>query len=639
MIKSIQFSSNRNSEILNNVIIAPPSADRGSISVICGKNHSGKTYIVDKLQKCIFKRNEQLEINPDTAIYRNDVDKVYVDYCSNQHQIIKSVFVPRISKITELIQGVSVISKNNHVSSEELRKPEKYSQVQIKNGLELFFYECINYHFDQTSKKILKDEWFGENSFEYRINILNKLDTKFIHSTQRNNPVIKIFEKLTQGRLYFGVNQLNSKERGKIPVFELSLAFTESNNIGIGAWSEGQKVLFSILVLIYYIKPDVLIFDEIENHLHPEYISSLMEFLRENVKQTIITSHHPHIIFSNHVDIVNYLELSKLTEELPDKLLKSNKENIRPLKQKNIILSKNYSKILSAYKLFDAYDNRLLRFSSSSISDLNEVLVDTFTSLFNYEIIAPNSKNKPDLQAQKLYEIFEKRFQEKSLKVLEFGAGEGRLLINIDKILKTFEKNKIEWYLYEPFEEPRIKLQANLAKHNYKSLINICSERPNDKFDFIVIPNVLHELTPNTIANILWYCTNSLTKGGSIIIVELFPLLKPEKYAVPLRSTEWTKLARLLGFRAVSNPINFKNAIHEAYFTQISIPSEMFILNEVQVANQIQDFWEGEILSERMSSYDGHIQFGDVDEIPLNLGNLCTIASITAYRNNVWETT
>lgn len=636
MIKTVQFASNQNSTLRNNIEIAQPSKDGGSLTVLCGKNHSGKTYIVKRVHRSISQRNKEIEINPEIIITRHAVDNIYTEYSVDSNPI-NSVFVTRIANITELLKSVSIISDNNYKSRKYLQRSDNYDRIQIKECLEIFCFECLDYLFKRNSKNLKKEKWKKPENIEYRKVILDSLSRESLYLTPRDNQIIKSFEEITQGKVYFGISDSQSSI-GVMPVFELRLAFNDEIIIPLGGWSEGQKVLFSLLILIYYAKPDVLIFDEIENHLHPEYISLLFEFIKKNVPQTIITTHHPHIIFSRFVDMVNYLEFEKSSDSLPDIIEKKRSAKMKSLKQTNVILSKNYSKLISTYKLFDSYDNQLLRIASSNIADLNELLVDIFTSLFNYEIVSPKKIKKPDVQSQKLYEIFEKKLLEQNLNVLEYGAGEGRLLIDIDKIVKTTHKDKIFWNLFEPFDTPRLALEENLNTHAYRDLIKIFKERPIDKFDFIIIPNVLHELTPKTIANILSYCSNSLKDDGSIIIVELFPLLKPEKFAVPLRSTEWTDLTRKIGFKSFSNGINFKNAIHEAYFTQLYLPDDFSGFDELRIEKVIKNYWNKIILKERSLNYSGSIRFGDSDEIPLTLGTLSTIASIIAYGNGSWKT-
>ena len=629
---SVQFSSNRNAATKNNLEIALPALDSGAITVICGKNHSGKTYIAKRIHRCIVKRNKKLNEETDVPIERNSVDNIYCEFSSKLEKIEPTVLITRIANITDLIKGTSVVIESNHKSRRyNTQRSDNYDRIQIKESLELFTLDCIKNHFQLNRKELEIQKWVDPNETEYRIDIMRSLDANSLFSTPSSNTIVQVFERLTQGRLYFGI----SIPTNNLPIFELHLAFSGNVIIPLGGWSEGQKVLLSLLLLIFYKKPSVLVFDEIENHLHPEYISAVLEFLKTNVKQTIITTHHPHIIFSKYVDCVNYLEIEKSSAQLADIIERKNGEQKAPT-LKNQFLSQNYSKLLSTYKLFDSYDNQLLRIASSNFSNFNELLVDIFTSLFSYEVIGSTKKKKPDLQSQKLYELFENKMQSQNINVLEYGAGEGRMLLDINKILKTMEKSKINWTLYEPFEKHRKIIKESILNFPYKDQINVPESLPNDKFDFIIIPNVLHELTPNVIASILEYCVKSLSINGSIIIIELFPLLKPEKYAVPLSSYEWVNLARKLDFLATTENIVFKSAAHEAYFVSIT-PKSNKTYNAPDIEKKIFSFWKKEILSGRSGDYAGVLQLGGSEEIPKTLGRLSTIASIIAYDFCDWN--
>ncbi len=633
MIKSVQFSSNRNTEIKNNIDVSESNFEEGSITLICGENHSGKTYIIKHINRSIFDRNRKIKENPNNEYFNFSSSNIYVNYTEPKN-IISSVYIQRFSLITNHLKSLSMKIKNNHKNRNHFSMSDNYDRIQIKKALEKFCFDCLFEFFQKSNLEIDKEKWI--ENYEYRNFLLKKIESKKLYLSTRNNEVVKLFEKLTKGKLYFGSNIIKT-DQGEIYEFELRLVFNDNIIIPIGAWSEGQKVVFSLLLIIYYIKPEVLIVDEIENHLHPEYISSILSFIKKHIKQTIITTHHPHIIFSKHVDLVNYLEFEKKSDELPEIITQKRSEKMKSMKLSNKLLNKNYNKLLSTYKLFDNYDNQLLRISSTSISDLNEVLIELFTSLFSYEIITPKKIKKPDLQSQKLYEIFAKKIKDNELEILEYGAGEGRLLIDLDKITKITEKNKFNWHLFEPFDEPREKMKKNLKSFKNKLKIQIHSKRPVKKFDFIIIPNVLHELTSIQIADILHYSVNSLKKEGSIVIVELYPLIKPEKYAVPLNQNEWKKLGRGLGFKTYSNGIKFKNSMFEAYFVQLSISEKFNNSNVKKFEKIIRNFWKSEVLIDRIHNYDGHIRFGDVDELPYSLGNLCTISSIIANNKNIWK--
>lgn len=640
-LESVQFSGKRTSIGGNTLEIAQSSGISGSVTIICGRNHSGKSFILKRIHRCILKLNDDIEGNKVPINYSIQIDGVTCKFSRKINEPISVVMICDVSDITEMMKDVSPIKDSSlkrniekPLGKEEFVKTDQFVKITIKNCFEKFRVECFTVYkgFSQPlDYGLLNDE--GNN--EYRVKILNEIPTEKLFLTPRNNEIVKVFEKLTRGKLYYGV----AKRRGKnLPTFQVYLVFNGDSIIPFSNWSDGQQVLFSILMMLFYERPSILLFDEIENHLHPEYISAAIEFAKLYTIQTIITTHHPHLIFSKHIDSVNFLEVLKSSEhEEPEEVIDYNR-NIKsktPIRG-NILLNQGYSKLLSTYKLFDSYDTQLLKLSSLVLDNFNEVLADLFISLFNYEVKKENER--PDIQSEQLYKILSNKIKQvgdADIEVLEYGTGKGRMLKNISKIATNESIQKIHWYLYEPFKSQRDFLTN---KENLPSLefIQIPEDLPSSKFDVIFLANVLHELSPNSIADILSYCANHLKKDGFIIIIELFPLLKPEKYSVSLANIEWSNLAMELGFKVNSGLIPIRNAMHEAYFIQLSLASLQSYQTE-DIERNIKKYWNDQVLKNRIGEYDGGQVLTDIEEISKTLRLLTTITSISAYNIGKWN--
>lgn len=630
MITSIQFQSIKKSEV-NQMDIALPAKDSGAITVICGRNHSGKSYLLRRTQRTIVMRNEELKKAKRKEIDQLNTDDIYCSF-SPSNEPVASVFISNILNIAKLTRGTSTIQESNHKNRRHFtQKSENFDQVQIKESLELFAADCIEEYHKKYELSFDPIKWKEPKNTEYRSSILMQMSRENLYLSSRSIEFLSFFEKLINGKLYFGITAPTKS----LPIFELYLVFSGDIIIPLGSWSEGQRVLFTLLVLLNYKKPDVLLIDEIENHLHPEYISLVLNYVKQRIPQTIISTHHPHIIFSRYVDIVHFLELQKSSAETPD-IIEYHRQRSKSPTRNVYPLEKTYSKLISTYQLFDSYDNLLLRLSSSNLENLNEILINTFTSLFVYEVIPPTKGKQPDLQSQKIYDLIAARMGTKKIMVLEIGAGDGRLLIDINKVLRVTEKEKIEWHLYEPSAIHRKNIADALASFPYKHLVKVTEDLPEEKFDFIIIANVLHELVPSSIAQILTYCQDALQDDGKALIIELYPLLKPEKYAVPLNSHEWVRLSRSLGFNATEEKINFKNASIEAYFIELTINSGKK-KTQSEMESLIRNFWDTEVIEDRIANYAGHINLDKSELIPRTIGNLTTIVSILASKSGHWE--
>jgi len=640
-LDTVQFSGKRTSIGINTLEIAKPSGILGAVTIICGRNHSGKSYILKRIHRSILKLNEEIEANNNPINNSIQIDNVTCRFGEIMNESLSSVLICDVSYITEMMKDVSPIKDSSlkrniekPLGKDKFVKTDQYVQIITKNCFEKFRVDCF-LEYKYFTQPIDYELFNKEDSNNYRVKILNEIPNDKLFLTPRKNEIVKVFEKLTRGILYYGV----TKKRGmNFSTFQVYLVFNGDSVIPYNNWSDGQKVLFSVLIMLYYEKPSVLLFDEIENHLHPEYISAAIEFAKLYTHQTIITTHHPHIIFSKHIDSVNFLEILNRTEQVePEEVLDYNRHVTTKIPIRgNILLNQGYSKLLSTYKLFDSYDTQLLKLSSLALDNFNEILADLFLSLFKYEVRKEN--NRPDIQSEQLYKILSNKILQSNsdtIEILEYGTGKGRMLKNISKIATENNIQKTRWYLYEPIKSQRDLLISN-ENLPFSGFFEIPNTLPNSKFDIIFLANVLHELTPNSIAEILSYSTNHLKKDGLIIIIELFPLLKPEKYSVSLASIEWSNLAMELGFKVNSGLIPIKNSMHEAYFVQLSLSSsQSFQTNDIE--QSIRNYWNEQVLKNRIGEYDGGQNLTEVEEISKTLRLLTTIASISAYNIGKWN--
>jgi ubiquinone/menaquinone biosynthesis C-methylase UbiE len=335
---------------------------------------------------------------------------------------------------------------------------------------------------------------------------------------------------------------------------------------------------------------------------------------------------------------VNFLEVHNHNiQTYPQSVIDFNRDASAKIPiRENILLKHGYSKLLSTYKLFDTYDTQLLRLSSLAISNFNEILADIFLSMFKYEVKKENFR--PDIQSEQLHKILVNKIENsenENIKILEYGTGEGRMFKNVSKISNRKNVEKAHWFLYEP-----MMTQRKLLRENYEltlsNIFEIPETLPDAKFDIIFLANVLHELSPNAIAETLSYSASHLMKDGIIVIIELHPLLNPEKYSVSLAANEWSNLAMKLGFSVYSGQIPIKNSMHEAYFVKLSLKQNQ-LYEEKILEKRISNFWKTQILKNRIGEYDGGQDITDIEEIGKTLRLLTTITSITAYSTGLWD--
>jgi len=278
--------------------------------------------------------------------------------------------------------------------------------------------------------------------------------------------------------------------------------------------SSGQKVLLQFALALHHQKiqldQTVLLLDEPENHLHPAALIDIVQRLKEAVPngQIWIATHSVPLI-SNLYDGENlwYMDQGKLdySGNMPERVLAGllgKEEQIEKLKD-----FCNLPAHLAANRF--AYE-----------------------SLFSPQAI-PSTENDPQLQ--QIRNLIQDRLQgAKSLRILDYGAGEGRLF---EALLEWVPEEfaKIQYYAYEPFP-PSSRLES-LLESQYGNSTHLVT-KPADfeidanSVDLVLMTNVLHEINPRD-----WVSTFALDQpigkylsgSGYLCIVEDQLLPKGEK--------------------------------------------------------------------------------------------------------------
>ncbi|MCL2040933.1 MAG: AAA family ATPase [Bacteroidales bacterium] len=273
-------------------------------------------------------------------------------------------------------------------------------------------------------------------------------------------------------------------------------------------FSEGEKMLFSYALLFFLldqnpnlnIRESIILIDEPELHLHPDSEIDLIEGLRNVIKdkgQLIIATHSINILSMLNYDEIFMVQNGVIThpsQETP-------------------------GKSLSELMGIEQRVNKLTDFLSS-ISTWS--FVNFITQCFSDpDIMADSKQNDPQIES------FKKAVKEKANKnsniLLDFGAGKGRVY----KQLKSDSKfiNSINYCALEPDGN----CQATLKELGVTNIYSTYTELPQNSFDFILLCNVLHEISVIDWEKNLNTVMRSLKSDGYLIIIEPKMLTKGEK--------------------------------------------------------------------------------------------------------------
>ena len=586
----------------------------GAVNLLCGENCSGKSYILQQLEAA-YRTNDMGKGGFEIRYEKTD-DSFEEDF---------ALFYGKIWKHKDRCASFHFTGQKNTVAPSD-------APTQLYRSTLRFFYEII---FSENKFGISMDSFSDVSSRELRLKLINDMGIEangdLCIPCNNEHPLVKQIENIVVGKqLYY---RFFHEKKEEICV-ELAFINPDGYITTQSKWSDGQKSLFYLLLNLYYQNSSIVILDEVENHLHPSYITQILKIIKSSGKQCIVSTHHPHVIFSEYVDRVFYMELSK--ESFGTTIRKEQKftPSTRAFKRFITTLETDFEKISNVYKLFDDRDTQLLRMASFFKSEIEVIVYKALETLpIANTPVAFGHSFQPDKQTGMLYDMLHSRFTScDRLNILDVGAGLGRVKDELEKNLTI--NNSIKWYLFNPDQ-----IQTASTREHFRGCSNVFSimdysEIPTDTyFDIVIVANVIHEITPPMFSQILVESANRLGNDGVLIILEMEPLLHPEQYAVPynygelintLNDIGWKNEHYLLPHRFV---VLYAIAAQKGSHTMIDMPQVTNILNKLWIqkkTNAIRQYGFGH----DTLSYQNYMNLLQV---------LTTIASIDSYFDGDWK--
>lgn len=338
-----------------------------------------------------------------------------------------------------------------------------------------------------------KDEVYGKSE-EYesrtsfkRFNVLRKLIKDFLNKDlewekEKTTHLLTAEGVTTQSK---GIWKLNGRQ---FNYFELS---------------DGERTLFAYCLLFFLlelnpgiqIKECIIIIDEPELHLHPESELWLINGIRNVIKE------------SGQLWIATH-SLSILSSLAHDEIF---------LVKSGRIFSPNRStpgRTLAELMGLTDHVTRLEAF----ISDISGWAYANFMTqcFLEPEVVKSAQPNDPEVT---LFFDFVSRNPNGTL--LDFGSGKGRIL----KEIKSNDKSSLNYFALEPNRDYFDELKRLGAQEIYTNH----GELPSEKFDFILLCNVLHEIPVLEWEEVLNSIKRSLSDSGFLILIEDLKLPKGER--------------------------------------------------------------------------------------------------------------
>jgi predicted ATPase len=490
---------------ITNVSIPPDDSNNGlahikmdkidHIVLIAGKNGSGKSRLLKTVKDALaFKpTTHSLKKNKEDSIsYKNQITIYEEVLSSTEHNIRTQPNSPQfgtwevdVARYTlqlaqEKIRYASCIKHLNWNLVKADKLYDEYVSVDfVPTSLDLGNRKKLNiYDIEINAQGVSTMGTF--NLAKGTLSYIQVLQTKWYESTHQHSTASNLekieatnnYDKLVYLIKLFLNTELTRKD-GDATIFGLELSSAQL--------SSGQKILLQLCVAIHAQNAtlnDVIIFmDEPENHLHPSAVIEIIKKIEENVPngQIWIATHS--IPLLSHFD-PKYLwfmdnNTIKYSGRTPETVLNS---------------------------LLGDEEQRAKLHNFMSLPAIYAFNRFAHECLFDPAVLMTSSK---DPQISQIREMLHK-IPVNPIKILDFGAGKGRMLANVSESLGVDKTKFVEKYNYIAFDEydadkadceSFIQSIYEDSKDKYfNSIDKLFTRHDKGSFHVVVMCNVLHEI-------------------------------------------------------------------------------------------------------------------------------------------------
>jgi len=498
--------------------------------VIAGKNGSGKSRLLSQITRTLNskpKKNNVQNVHSQIVVYENNILQSQKAIESIKQQLFtqpqsKQLYDRQISDYT------------NNINTYMLRIEE------LRNTINWHFIKTDDYYDNYTTISFVPKDldirdssnrgWkdlndLSKNAFKIGIDQMSSSTYAYIQVLQdkkfnATHPDINVpmeekeqaiaeYDRLIKIVYAFLGCEIDRDINGQATIFGFQLAQSNLSN--------GQKVILQYCIAIHAqgasLDDHILIMDEPENHLHPSILIELIENIKKyNQKGQIwIATHSVPLLSHFDPQDIWYMEdgliskYGKVSEKVLESLL-GGEEQIEKLKD---FIS------LPAIQAVNRY---------------------AFEALFPPKVVNTDST---DPQTRQIHTAITNYIQpDGKIKILDYGAGKGRMLNGIESDKNAF-LDQVEYYAFDKYTENKDecinsigRLYNNPEERYFQKESELRSKHDEYSFDIIIMCNVLHEIDPISWFDLFGengFISKSLKEKGILLIVEDHQLPYGEK--------------------------------------------------------------------------------------------------------------
>ena len=476
----------------------------GNLVLIAGKNGSGKSRMLTKIKNALRSKVSEARL----VQAKNNVS--HHTHLINKANETGNNLVSLPSWKTVVQQEQNVVDSFSYITTDEDRENFKcfdfvpkqlnmqdshsMAKVTIEQNAQQIKTINISAIQNQTLPTIqyIQNQWF------------NATHPHFSQSDEKKDEIISNYEKLCNYIELFLDTKLGMNENGDATLFGF--------RIGDARLSDGQKILLQFCLAVYSQETElsdmILMLDEPENHLHPAALVEVIDKIIAAVSngQVWIATHSINLLAHFEPHNIWYVEDGKISYagNVPNKVLTG-------------LLGK---------------DDEI-----EKLSNFLSLPAQMATNQFSFEcLFEPKtiSTGGDDPQTNQIIENINTLVQDgKSVKVLDFGAGKGRLLSTIRELNLEHNIDTSAWLDYYAFdlESPNNDICKKIIdsvytdgkNRFYNSKKTFIEETAQNSFDMIIMCNVLHEIDAKDWLSFFdehSIFAHALKADGTLLIVE-----------------------------------------------------------------------------------------------------------------------